>query len=71
MSRAAVAPRSAEWAPDATASRLGTGWEPAALLLVTTMLLCMGIVSVHSASAVMATPTTIAVRISTCGNGLL
>lgn len=54
MSRAAVAPRSAEWAPDATASRLGTGWEPAALLLVTTMLLCMGIVSVYSASAVMA-----------------
>jgi hypothetical protein len=33
---------------------LGTGWEPALLLLLTAMLLGIGIVSVYSASAVMA-----------------
>jgi cell division protein FtsW len=56
MSRAAaVVERSAgEWAGDVPASRLGTGWEPAALLLITAMLLGVGIVSVYSASAVMA-----------------
>jgi cell division protein FtsW len=52
VSRAAVA--RAEWSPAAPSSRLGTGWEPALLLLVTTALLCIGIVSVYSASAVMA-----------------
>jgi cell division protein FtsW len=42
------------WGGADAQSRLGTGWEPAILLLITTMLLCVGIVSVYSASAVMA-----------------
>jgi cell division protein FtsW len=53
VSRAAAVQGSA-WSGAAEASRLGTGWEPAVMLLVTTMLLCVGIVSVYSASAVMA-----------------
>jgi cell division protein FtsW len=55
MSRtAAVVERSTgEWAGE-DASRLRTGWEPTALLLITAMLLGIGIVSVYSASAVMA-----------------
>jgi cell division protein FtsW len=56
VSRAAAAvPVNVEWAGATAPSRLGTGWEPAALLLITTVLLGMGIVSVYSASAVMAT----------------
>jgi cell division protein FtsW len=56
VSRAAAAiPAGVEWAGATRASRLGTGWEPAVLLLITTVLLGMGIVSVYSASAVMAT----------------
>jgi cell division protein FtsW len=51
---AAVTARGAEWSPAAPSARLGTGWEPAVLLLVTAMLLGVGIVSVYSASAVMA-----------------
>jgi cell division protein FtsW len=35
-------------------SRLGAGWEPPVLLLLTAMLLGIGVVSVYSASAVMA-----------------
>lgn len=53
MSRAAAL-GGGEWSGADAKSRLGTGWEPAVLLLVTTMLLCVGIVSVYSASAVMA-----------------
>ncbi|MBX6362747.1 MAG: putative lipid II flippase FtsW [Gemmatimonadetes bacterium] len=37
------------------ASRIGTGWEAAALLLLTFALLCFGMVMVYSASAIMAT----------------
>jgi cell division protein FtsW len=55
MSRVGVAPVAAGWAGDAAPSRLGTGWEASALLLITTLLLGIGIVSVYSASAVMAT----------------
>jgi cell division protein FtsW len=55
MSRAAVATLSANgWSGTDTQSRLGTGWEPAALLLLTVMLLSVGIVSVYSASSVLA-----------------
>jgi cell division protein FtsW len=56
MTRGAVAaPASVEWSGVNTTSRVGTGWEAAVLLLITTVLLGMGIVSVYSASAVMAT----------------
>jgi hypothetical protein len=54
MSRAAAVRATAWTGPEAAPSRLGTGWEAAVLLLLTTMLLCIGIVSVYSASAVMA-----------------
>ncbi|HET9984686.1 MAG TPA: putative lipid II flippase FtsW [Longimicrobiales bacterium] len=37
-----------------SASRIGTGWEGAALLLLTFALLCFGMVMVYSASAIMA-----------------
>jgi cell division protein FtsW len=50
-----MTPASVEWAGATATSRLGTGWEPAVLLLITSMLLGIGIVSVYSASAVMAT----------------
>ena len=54
MSRAtAVRVPHAEW-DGAAASRLGTGWEGPALLLLATMLLSFGIVSVYSASSVLA-----------------
>jgi cell division protein FtsW len=43
-----------EWSGAHTTSRLGTGWEPAVLLFLTVTLLSFGIVSVYSASAVMA-----------------
>ncbi|MEX1182293.1 MAG: putative lipid II flippase FtsW [Gemmatimonadota bacterium] len=56
MSRAtAIVERSTgEWSGADSVSRLGTGWEPSVLLLLTVMLLAIGIVSVYSASAVMA-----------------
>ncbi|MGH7449029.1 MAG: FtsW/RodA/SpoVE family cell cycle protein, partial [Longimicrobiales bacterium] len=55
MSRAAaVKLSSAEWSGAGAQPRLGTGWEPAALLLLTLVLLSVGIVSVYSASSVMA-----------------
>ena len=55
MSRAAaVRMSSAEWSGAGVESRVGTGWEAAALLLLTLMLLSFGIVSVYSASSVMA-----------------
>ena len=55
MSRAAaVSVSSAEWSGAGAPSRLGTGWEPATLLLLTLMLLSVGIVSVYSASSVLA-----------------
>jgi cell division protein FtsW (lipid II flippase) len=50
--RAAAAPRGS-WRA-ASPSRLGTGWEGAALLLLTIGLLSAGIVMVYSASAIMA-----------------
>ncbi|CAN5622390.1 stage V sporulation protein E [soil metagenome] len=55
MSRAtAVVERSTgEWSVDA-AARLRSGWEPSVLLVLTAMLLAIGVVSVYSASAVMA-----------------
>lgn len=53
MSRATMVASQAMWS-GAPASRLGTGWEPAVLLVLTAMLLGIGIVSVYSASAVMA-----------------
>lgn len=43
-----------EYHPAASRSRLGTGWEAPALLLITVTLLSFGFVSVYSASAVMA-----------------
>ncbi|HSJ24371.1 MAG TPA: putative lipid II flippase FtsW [Longimicrobiales bacterium] len=55
MSRATTAPAGVEWAGASAPARLGSGWEAPVLLLITTMLLCVGIVSVYSASAVMAT----------------
>jgi cell division protein FtsW len=55
VSRAlAAAQRGTEWSPATSTPRLGTGWEPATLLFVTAVLLCVGIVSVYSASAVLA-----------------
>jgi cell division protein FtsW len=50
----ALAVQAGAWGGADAKSRLGTGWEPAILLLITTMLLCVGIVSVYSASAVLA-----------------
>ncbi|MGH7483135.1 MAG: putative lipid II flippase FtsW [Longimicrobiales bacterium] len=53
--RAPTAGRGWELQPRArTMSRLGSGWETPALLLLTTLLLGFGLVSVYSASAVMA-----------------
>lgn len=54
MSRAtAVVERSTgEWGMDAPALR--SGWEPSVLLVLTAMLLAIGVVSVYSASAVLA-----------------
>jgi cell division protein FtsW len=54
VSRAVASAPRADWSPEAAPSRLGTGWEAPVLLLLTTLLLCIGIVSVYSASAVMA-----------------
>jgi cell division protein FtsW len=55
MSRAAaVNISSAEWSGAGAPSRLGTGWESATLLLLTLVLLSVGIVSVYSASSVLA-----------------
>lgn len=55
MSRAAaMRMSSAEWSGAGVRSRLGTGWEPATLLLLTLTLLSVGIVSVYSASSVLA-----------------
>jgi cell division protein FtsW len=55
MSRAAVLKVSAaEWSGAGTPSRVGTGWESPALLFLTVMLLSFGIVSVYSASSVLA-----------------
>jgi cell division protein FtsW len=55
MSRAAVVaePAALDWS-GAPRSRLGTGWEPAVLLLLSSLLLLFGIVSVYSASSVLA-----------------
>ncbi|HSJ06834.1 MAG TPA: putative lipid II flippase FtsW [Longimicrobiales bacterium] len=52
--RGATVSAGVPWSGADTSSRLGTGWEPAVLLLLTVMLLAIGIVSVYSASAVMA-----------------
>ena len=52
--RNAKARRGAGAATVETHSRLGNGWEAPALLLITTLLLCFGLVSVYSASAVRA-----------------
>ncbi|HEX6306742.1 MAG TPA: putative lipid II flippase FtsW [Longimicrobiales bacterium] len=55
MSRATVLRMSAaEWSGGGTASRLRQGWEAPTLLLLTVMLLSIGIVSVYSASSVLA-----------------
>jgi cell division protein FtsW len=55
VSRAAVLHSpSGEWSGVGTTTRLGTGWEPAVLLFLTVVLLSLGIVSVYSASSVMA-----------------
>ena len=55
MSRAAAANiASVDWSGAGAPSRLGTGWEAPALLLLTLMLLSVGIVSVYSASSVLA-----------------
>jgi len=55
MSRTAVAqPTRTDWSGVSAPSRLGTGWEPAVLLVLTATLLSFGIVSVYSASSVMA-----------------
>ena len=55
MSRVAAASLSSlEWSGPDAPSRVGTGWEPSALLLLTVMLLSFGIVSVYSASSVLA-----------------
>jgi cell division protein FtsW len=51
---AAVSISAADWSGAGAPSRLGTGWEPATLLLLTLMLLSVGIVSVYSASSVLA-----------------
>jgi cell division protein FtsW len=52
VSRGAAA--AARWSGADAPSRLGPGWEPAVLLLLTAVLLGIGVVSVYSASAVMA-----------------
>ncbi|MBR9989195.1 MAG: putative lipid II flippase FtsW [Gemmatimonadetes bacterium] len=55
MSRAtAVSVSSGEWSGAGAQSRLGTGWESATLLALTVVLLSVGIVSVYSASSVLA-----------------
>jgi cell division protein FtsW len=54
VSRAAASLPRAGWTPEAAPSRIGTGWEAPLLLLLTTLLLGIGVVSVYSASAVMA-----------------
>jgi cell division protein FtsW len=55
MSRATAAGiASADWSGAGAPSRLGTGWESATLLALTVMLLSVGIVSVYSASSVLA-----------------
>jgi cell division protein FtsW len=55
MSKSATATATFEMTPALGArSRLGTGWEAPALLLLTVALLSFGLVSVYSASAVMA-----------------
>jgi cell division protein FtsW len=54
VSRAAAVPLDRAWVEAPARSRLGTGWESAVLLLLTAMLLGIGIVSVYSASSVMA-----------------
>jgi cell division protein FtsW len=53
VSRAVALPAAVEWGAPAR-SRLGTGWESHVLLLLTAMLLGIGMVSVYSASSVMA-----------------
>jgi cell division protein FtsW len=52
--RGAAVSAGVPWSGADASSRLGTGWEPAVLLLLTVLLLAIGIVSVYSASAVMA-----------------
>lgn len=56
MSRTVAVPqqRTADWSGAGAQSRLGTGWEAAVLLMLTALLLSFGIVSVYSASSVMA-----------------
>jgi cell division protein FtsW len=55
VSRATALPAAAApWSGADAPSRIGRGWEPAVLLLLTTLLLGIGIVSVYSASAIMA-----------------
>jgi cell division protein FtsW len=54
MSRAVALQSRGEWSGVNAPTRLGTGWEPAALLFITVVLLSIGIVSVYSASSVMA-----------------
>jgi cell division protein FtsW len=51
---AVAAPSSAPWTGAHVHSRLGTGWEPAVLVLLTVFLLLAGIITVYSASTVMA-----------------
>ena len=53
MARSAAAAGRTTW-QGATPSRLGTGWEAPALLLLTVALLSAGIIMVYSASAMMA-----------------
>jgi cell division protein FtsW len=47
-------PSSATWSGGDARSRLGAGWEPTALVLLTVFLLLAGVITVYSASAVMA-----------------
>ncbi|HUF49948.1 MAG TPA: putative lipid II flippase FtsW [Longimicrobiales bacterium] len=56
MKRGTAAAESAalDWSGADARSRLGTGWEPAALLVLSVILLLFGIVSVYSASSVLA-----------------
>lgn len=56
MSRAlaTATPSGAAWRGGDVQSRLGPGWEPAVLVLLTVFLLLAGIITVYSASAVMA-----------------
>jgi cell division protein FtsW len=51
---AVAVPSRAWWSGDHVRSRLGTGWEPAALVVLTVFLLLAGIITVYSASTVMA-----------------